>query len=89
MTENQEGLMNKVTKMSVEIDKQKYRISKLKMRKGKDDIGFKSCKWCNKEYDEKTNFNWSCRTHRGDYSEVDDIWWCCGKKGKNQPGCKK
>lgn len=44
------------------------------------------CKNCAKDYIEKENFNWSCRTHRSEYSG--EIWWCCGKEGKDQPGCK-
>ena len=52
------------------------------------DVGFKQCKKCQKEYTEKENFKWVCRTHQSIYNEKDDIWWCCSKKGKNQPGCK-
>jgi hypothetical protein len=51
------------------------------------DVGFKQCKKCQKEYTEKENFKWVCRTHKSIYNEKDDIWWCCSKKGKNQPGC--
>lgn len=29
---------------------------------------------------------WSCRTHQSDYSG--EMWWCCGKPGKEQQGCK-
>ena len=35
--------------------------------------------------DEKENFNWSCRTHRGEYSG--EMWWCCSKEGKDAAGC--
>ena len=35
---------------------------------------------------ESENFNWSCRTHRSEYSG--EIWWCCGKTGKESLGCK-
>lgn len=44
------------------------------------------CKMCAQEFHEKENFNWSCRTHRGVYGG--EMWWCCGKRGKDQPGCK-
>ena len=44
------------------------------------------CINCKKEYNEKENFNWSCRTHPYDYNG--EMWWCCGKRGKDQPGCK-
>jgi len=46
-----------------EKEKMKSRISKLISRKGKFDSGMKTCKICAKEYNEKENFNWSCRTH--------------------------
>jgi hypothetical protein len=64
----------------------KQRIMKLKSRKGKVDQGIKMCKMCAMEFHEKENFNWSCRTHRGVYGG--EMWWCCGKRGKDQPGCK-
>ena len=69
-----------------ERDKMKHRIVKLKMRKGKVDYNIKMCKNCGKEFPEKENLNWSCRTHTYDYSG--EMWWCCGKRGKDQPGCK-
>ena len=70
-----------------ERDKMRQRIVKLKLRKGKFDYGLKMCKFCGKEFHEKENFNWSCRTHRSaEYGG--EMWWCCGKRGKDQPGCK-
>ena len=75
--------------MTEEVYKLITKIKKLKSRKGKIDLGLKTCKFCTKDFLEDENFLWSCRTHRGDYSNLDDIWWCCGKKGKQQPGCKK
>ena len=51
-------------------------------------MGIKQCRKCGKEYHEKENFNWSCRTHRSDFGEEDKIWWCCGKQGKETPGCQ-
>jgi len=64
----------------------KARIVKLKSRKGKVDQGIRACKACGKEFHEKENFNWSCRTHRSDFGG--EVWWCCGRRGKDQPGCK-
>lgn len=46
----------------------------------------KTCKNCNQEYQEKDNFNWSCRTHQSEWGGR--VWWCCGKDSKDQPGCK-
>lgn len=64
----------------------KLRIIKLKSRKGKVDQGIKVCRTCGKEYHEKENFNWSCRTHRYEYSG--EMWWCCGKRGSDVQGCR-
>ena len=50
------------------------------------DLDLKVCKSCNQEFNEKQNFNWSCRTHH--YAFSGEIWWCCGKRGQNEPGCK-
>ena len=44
------------------------------------------CRNCTKEFHEKENFNWSCRIHQSEYGGK--IWWCCGKEGENQLGCK-
>lgn len=78
--------MKREKEMAAEREKMKFRIIKLKQRKGKIDLGIKICKICNKEYNEKENFNWSCRSHQSDYGG--EMWWCCGKVGKDQPGCK-
>lgn len=69
-----------------EREKMKDRIKKLKQKKGKFDISQKVCKNCGKDYIEKDNFKWSCRMHRSEWSG--EIWWCCGKDSKDQPGCK-
>ena len=64
----------------------KDRIKKLKQKKGKFDIQQKTCRNCGKDFTEKENFAWSCRVHRSEYSG--EIWWCCGKESRDQPGCK-
>lgn len=45
-----------------------------------------TCKQCGMDYKENENFNWSCRTHRCDFSG--EQWWCCGKTTKEALGCK-
>ena len=45
----------------------------------------KFCKNCQKSYYEKDNYNWSCRIHASKISG--DIYWCCGKVGKDSVGC--
>ena len=58
----------------------------MKLKKGKIDKDIKMCKFCSKEYKDQENFNWSCRTHQYEFSG--EMWWCCGKRGRDQPGCK-
>lgn len=72
--------------LTLEQEKLKARIQKLINRKGKVDEGLKQCKLCTRQYIEKENFNWSCRTHPSDWGG--EMWWCCGKRSKDQPGCK-
>ena len=72
--------------LTEEREKLKKRLIKLTARKGNFMNGIKTCKNCTNEYLEKENFNWSCRTHQSDWGG--EMWWCCGKRGKDQPGCK-
>lgn len=45
----------------------------------------KFCSKCQKTYFERENFNWSCKTHHGNMHE--NVYWCCGKTGKESGGC--
>ena len=45
----------------------------------------KFCSKCQKTYTEKDNFNWSCKTHLGIVQN--NMFWCCGIKGKDSEGC--
>ncbi|CDW87557.1 ankyrin repeat domain containing protein [Stylonychia lemnae] len=67
-----------------EITMLKKRIERLKIRKVK--LNQKICKNCNQEFIESENYNWSCRTHQSEYGG--EMWWCCGRKLKDAPGCK-
>ena len=66
--------------------KLKQRCIKLRERRGLFVRNLQVCKNCGKEYNEEANYNWSCRTHHSQFSG--EMWWCCGKNGKDQPGCK-
>ena len=59
----------------------KIKIIKLVAKKGNFDSSQKTCKNCAKDYDEKENFNWSCRVHVSVYGG--EMWWCCGKRGQD------
>ena len=67
-------------------DKLKKNVSRLIAKKGNLQSSTKICKNCQVEFVEKENFNWSCRTHQSEWGG--EMWWCCGKRGKDQPGCK-
>ncbi|EER06422.1 ankyrin repeat domain containing protein [Perkinsus marinus ATCC 50983] len=67
-------------------DKLKQRLKKYYARRRLFEIDQRTCKNCNKEYMESANFNWSCRTHQSEFGG--ELWWCCGKTGKDAPGCK-
>ena len=64
----------------------KQRITKLKNRRFRAEDNQKICKKCGKEYLEKENYYWSCRTHQSDWGG--EMWWCCGKTTKDAAGCK-
>ena len=82
--ENEKNVKN-LKQLMMENSKLKQRIIKIKLKKGKIDKDIKMCRKCSKEYSDKENFNWSCRTHQYEYSG--EMWWCCGKRGIHQLGC--
>ena len=61
-------------------------MSKMLQRLGKNPNEVRICKTCNKEYRDQENYNWSCRVHQSDWGG--EMWWCCGKREKDAPGCK-
>ena len=75
-----------VQQLMDEREKQKTRIQRLLKKKGNFNSGIKTCKNCNLDYNEKENFNWSCRVHQSEWGG--EMWWCCGKTRIDQPGCK-
>lgn len=56
------------------------------MRKGRFDSNLLICNACKRDYQDKDNFNWSCRTHHSKWSG--EMWFCCGKSAKDALGCK-
>ncbi len=77
-----ENTSSKLTKENaetrMEVEKLRARIIKLRKRKNAGtNTDSQFCKNCKKEYNEAENFNWSCRTHVGEWGG--DLWWCCGK----------
>jgi hypothetical protein len=61
----------------------------------KDDAAAR-CWNCNNDSRERNNHAWSCRYHKGAWSEAKDyrgsgeapgVWACCGKTESGEPGC--
>ena len=70
------------------LDKNKKLITKLRSGKGRGGAQrYKTCSRCCQEYDERDNFNWSCRVHASQYSG--SMWWCCGKAHASDAGCQQ
>ena len=64
-----------IMELKMQAEQQKLYIVKLKNKKntGKRNI----CGYCNKDFEDKDNLNWSCVTHIGLWGGT--MWWCCGK----------
>lgn len=73
-------LEEEYTKLRLKI--KQYRLK----RKQYGETEVKVCRWCQKEYYEAENYNWSCRTHTSEFGE--QMYWCCGKTSKEAPGCQ-
>lgn len=67
-------------------DKMRQKLKQWKQR-GKQfgDHEEKTCTKCRRTFIELENYNWSCKVHTGTYSG--DMYWCCGRKGKEAVGC--
>jgi hypothetical protein len=63
MIHKQKKYNNTVFDLQKALDVQKKKCAKLANRKWFDPDKQRICINCMKEFDEKTNFNWSCRTH--------------------------
>ena len=92
MRESNEAMANQleasekeVKDLTVEWTRMRARIQRLKQRKAVKFTAL-SCKVCNEEFEESENYNWSCRTHHSKWGGY--MWWCCGKKTQDAPGCK-
>lgn len=76
-----------IKNLNEERSRLRARIQRLKQRKVVNNIDtLLSCKICNNEYSEAENFNWSCRTHQGQWGGT--MYWCCGSKHQEELGCR-
>mmetsp|Transcript_11619 Transcript_11619/g.17610 ORF Transcript_11619/g.17610 Transcript_11619/m.17610 type:complete len:92 (-) Transcript_11619:874-1149(-) len=78
-------IKNLLTQVTNERDALKMKLQKMKQRKVVD-VSSKLCVNCGADFNDKENYNWSCQVHRSEYG--DHMWWCCGKRDINAPGCK-
>jgi len=86
LRKDRDKIDKKLKDVSENRDKLKQKMKKYRARRARYDAETKTCKKCGKEYSESDNFNWSCRTHQSDFGG--EMWWCCGKLGKDAIGCK-
>ncbi|CAG9315822.1 unnamed protein product [Blepharisma stoltei] len=75
-------LEKKFNDISNEYNRLRQRLKQVKFQ---SEIEEKFCKNCQKPYIESENYNWSCKTHKSKFNG--DVYWCCGKTGKDAPGC--
>ena len=84
------GNKKRLLELQATIETQSKKIIKFKERAQRHHKVTKSnkvCNICHLDYNETENFNWSCVTHAGQFTEG-AMWWCCGKTKKNAKGCK-
>ena len=86
MQEQQKKFDNTVFDLEKALTNQRKNNEKLRNRQWFDPKKQRICQNCMKEFNEKSNFNWSCRTHQGDWGG--NMWWCCGKTQLNSQGCR-
>lgn len=83
---DRDRLDKKLSELSDDRDRLKGKLKKYRVRRKMFSAALKTCRHCGREYMESENFNWSCRTHHSEFGG--EMWWCCGKLGKEAPGCK-
>ena len=58
----------------------KQKILIIQRAKREQNLNLKFCIYCNQDFIEKSNFNWSCRTHLQDFDTDIGMYWCCGSR---------
>ena len=73
--------------LSEEFSKLRNRLKQYhQRRKAYGEAEERVCKKCQKVFLDTENYNWSCRTHQSEFGG--EMWWCCGKAGKDAAGCR-
>ena len=79
-------LEKKYKDLGDEHDKLRQKLKHIRLKRKQYGEGEeKLCRKCQKTYMDSENFNWSCRTHKAEFSG--EMWWCCGR-AKDAPGCQ-
>jgi len=79
-------LEKKYKDLGDEHDKLRQKLKHIRLKRKQYGEGEeKLCRKCQKTFMDSENFNWSCRTHKAEFSG--EMWWCCGR-GKDAPGCQ-
>ena len=81
--ESSEEAKKRLNEATEELKTLKTRHRKSKVIKSYGDEKF--CVNCLQVYKDQDNFNWSCRTHKSQFSE--NRYWCCNAQGKSAAGC--
>lgn len=76
----------KLKEYAEENDRLRQKMKNSRLKRKANEATEQICKVCQKLYLEMENFNWSCRTHYGEFSG--EMWWCCGKPGREALGCR-
>lgn len=73
--------------LSEEYEKLRTRMHQYRLRRRQfGEVEEKLCRMCQRVYTEAENFQWSCKIHTGEFGA--EVWWCCGKTGREAIGCK-
>jgi hypothetical protein len=80
-----QNLRQKFSVLQDEHQKVRFKLKNLKINFSEDLSEEKYCKNCHEVFTESNNLNWSCKNHASEM--FSDIYWCCGQKGKDAPGC--
>lgn len=76
----------KLKEFADENDRLRQKMKNSRLKRKANESTEEICRVCQKLYSEMENFNWSCRTHYGEFSG--EMWWCCGKPGREALGCR-
>ena len=75
-----------ITKLNDNYKTMRQKLKQWKQR-GARENEIRQCINCTRAFLETENYNWSCKRHNTKFHEETQIYWCCGKKGREAEGC--